>query len=233
MRSTMREKLGFGMFCGFMLAFAVVLCLAFAEPSSAKPIEVQPIEAQRPATVLTVPQVGICLGGQVSEVTDGDTLKFKPDSIEIKVRLDECWAEESRGELAKRTAKGAKASADLKSLAEGKRGRLFIPGSKRLADALTLDRVLGRVWLDGSAKDLSTIQVEKGNATREKPKSAPGGQASGFRQCRNPLCCCSSCACGLRCRCDVAEKAPEYIRPQYCAAKAEPGGLELLDALRE
>jgi len=217
----MREKLGFGMFCGSILGFAVVLCLAFAEPTSAKPIEVQPIEAQRPATVLTVPQVGICLGGQVSEVTDGDTLKFKPDSIEIKVRLDECWAEESLGPIEKRTAKGAKASADLKAMAEGKRGRLFIPGSKRLADVLTLDRVLGRVWLDGSAKDLSTIQVERGNATREKPKRASGDQASGFSKCRNPLCGCASCTCGFNCRCDVAH-----------AAKAEPGGLELLDRAR-
>lgn len=214
------------------IASALLVALLWL-PLQAKPLDAQPIEAQRPAAVLTVPELGLCLGGQVSEVTDGDTLKFKPDSIEIKVRLDACWAEESRGTLDKRTPGGAKASADLKTLAEGKRGRLFIPGSKRLADVLTLDRVLGRVWLDGMEKDLSTIQVERGNATREKPKAKPAEQSSLDRKCRNPLCCCASCACGLNCRCDVAEKAPEYIVPEVCrAAKAEPGGLELLDAIR-
>lgn len=35
-------------------------------------------------------------------------------------------------------------------------------------DSLTLNRVVGTVWLDGADKSLNEIQVESGHATREK-----------------------------------------------------------------
>lgn len=91
------------------------------------------------------------------------------------VRLDQCWAPESKiddrlpkEKQAAEKAAGIASKEHLKQLADGKEVVLHVPIGTNLKDSLTLNRVVGTVWLDGSEKSLNEIQVESGHATKEK-----------------------------------------------------------------
>ncbi|MGE4190739.1 MAG: thermonuclease family protein [Thermoanaerobaculia bacterium] len=122
----------------------------------------KPHVAMKPA-----PDYGICIGGTIKRVKDGDTLVFTPDPVDIDVRLLECWAPEKTGAS---KAAGLAATENLKKLAEGKHARLFVPVSTKLAELTTLSRTLGDVWIDGDSEDLATRQRRAGHAFRTKPK---------------------------------------------------------------
>ena len=128
----------------------------------------------------TEPQPGWITVGEVAEVVDGDTVDVEIRR-RVRVRLLECWAEESRrdprikNDIDRDAAKlrGIAAKEHLTRIALGKRCVLMIPTQTNgeeitsdVGDVFTLSRALGRVWVNG--QDLSELQVERGYATRTK-----------------------------------------------------------------
>lgn len=141
---------------GLVLAYLFInAMLAFGEPVEA--VKVEP------------PALGMTLPGQVINIVDGDTLDVETRLV-VRVRLRDCWSPESRTLDLEEKRRGLASKANLKLIAEGKNCRVNIPMSRFLTGSLTLDRVLGSVWLDGDSQDVSTQQVQSGFATRTKAK---------------------------------------------------------------
>jgi endonuclease YncB( thermonuclease family) len=142
-----------------VLAIAIVISLQAQQPGSDhKPVEAVKVEA---------PPLGMTLPGKVINIVDGDTLDVET-SLVVRVRLRDCWAPESRTLDHEEKKRGLASKANLKLIAEGKYCRVNVPISRFLTNSLTLDRVLGSVWLDGEPQDVSTLQVQGGFATRTK-----------------------------------------------------------------
>ena len=120
------------------------------------------------------PETGWTVRGIVVKTVDGDTIDIEVRQV-VRVRLDECWAPESKiddrlpkeKQAAEKQA-GIASREHLKQLADGKEVVLHVPIGTNLKDSLTLNRVLGTVWLKDSNKSLNQIQVEAGHATKEK-----------------------------------------------------------------
>ena len=121
------------------------------------------------------PPRGITIDGTVIRVIDGDTIVLR-SVVEYQVRLQGCWSPESRTLDLKEKAQGLKSKARMQQLATGKPVRVHMPTTTDLSDALTLGRVLGRVWvLNGDRPescDLSSIMVAEKLAAPVKPKLA-------------------------------------------------------------
>lgn len=109
------------------------------------------------------PPVGICLPAVVRSVWDGDTATEVDITVRVSVRYMNCWSPELNQPGGKEAAASAK-------LAEGKKGRLFIPIDKasNLSDLFSFGRVVGELWLDGAKESESQRQVRLGHATRTK-----------------------------------------------------------------
>ena len=126
-------------------------------------------------TAQQIPPTGWTVKGEVVNVIDGDTVDVSVTTI-VRVRLIDCWCPESKidkrlPEDQRKAEKqaGIAAKKHLEELALGKEVVLHVPvNSSELKDVLTMNRVLGTVWLDGAEKSLNEIQVESGHATREK-----------------------------------------------------------------
>lgn len=126
-------------------------------------------------TAHQIPPTGWTVKGKIVNVVDGDTVDISVTTI-VRVRLIDCWCPESKidkrlPEEKRRAEKqaGIAAKKHLEELALGKEVVLHVPvKSAELKDVLTMNRVLGSVWLDGDDKSLNQIQVETGHATREK-----------------------------------------------------------------
>ena len=118
------------------------------------------------------PPLGITARCEVERVVDGDTLDIVL-RIPMRIRLLDCWSPESRTLNEAEKVKGLAAKQRLCELVEGNHGQVFIPTSNAtsIKDVLTLDRLLGKVWMDGQQVDLSTAQVVEGHASSRK-----GGQ---------------------------------------------------------
>lgn len=112
------------------------------------------------------PQHGWSSPCVVDRVLDGDTIEVTV-TRKLRVRLLGCWAPEIHGE---EKPLGLKSLQHLKELALGSTGTVFIPteDARNMGDILTLGRVLGHVWIDGSDISLSDAQVIAGHARREK-----------------------------------------------------------------
>ena len=125
-------------------------------------------------TAHQIPPTGWTVKGVVVKTIDGDTVDIEIRQV-VRVRLDQCWAPESKiddrlpkeKQAAEKRA-GIESKEHLKQLADGKEVVLHVPIGTNLKDSLTLNRVVGTVWLDGADKSLNEIQVESGHATREK-----------------------------------------------------------------
>ena len=125
-------------------------------------------------TAHQIPPTGWTVEGVVVKVVDGDTVDIEIRQV-VRVRLDQCWAPETKiddrvpkeKQAAEKRA-GIESKEHLKQLADGKEVVLHVPIGTNLKDSLTLNRVVGTVWLDGSEKSLNEIQVETGHATKEK-----------------------------------------------------------------
>jgi len=126
----------------------------------------------------TPPPTGLTTRVTVTRVIDGDTVEVEIRH-RVRVRLLDCWAMESKSdprlpeqgrEAAK--ARGLAARDNLKALCDGREVILHVPtdGSGDVSKLWTMGRVLERVWVDGSDKSLSELQVEAGHATTEKPE---------------------------------------------------------------
>lgn len=123
----------------------------------------------------------------IVRVIDGDTAEVEVRRKFI-VRFEECWSLEKKLVLPKNPTpaqiksaeelkkRGLAAKAHLQALAEGCDAIVSIAASEdgQLQDVLTLDRVMGELWLlrsDGKPDDesLSEMQVKAGHATKVKP----------------------------------------------------------------
>lgn len=115
-----------------------------------------------------VPPASINVPCEIVEWYDGDTATVRV-SLDMRVRLIDCWAAEVHTKDAAAKVRGLAARDHARQkFPVGSHGMLEIPldGKQRFDDAITLGRVLGRVWVDG--KDCSTEQVKAGHATTIK-----------------------------------------------------------------
>lgn len=117
------------------------------------------LSAQAPGA----PPLALCVPCEVVKVYDGDTASEVILSVRVTVRYDNCWAPELN-------QPGGKESAASAKLAEGKKGRLFIPidNANNLSDLFSFGRVVGEIWLDGEKESESQQQVMLGHATVTK-----------------------------------------------------------------
>lgn len=124
----------------------------------------------------TQPPTGWTTPAKIVDIHDGDTVTVEI-TRRVTVRLLDCWAPESRidsrvepehREAAK--AAGIAARDHLREIASSRRCVLHIPAdSGNLSDILTLNRVIGRIWLpDDSTRDVSERMVSAGHATPHK-----------------------------------------------------------------
>lgn len=142
-----------------MLAIAVFLAVSYAISQ----------EPQRPSQAAVAPQPYSCISApcEIVEVYDGDTLTVRV-SLDMRVRLLDCWCPEVRTLDSAEKVKGQAARDHLKKLAPvGSAAQLLVPlTGHRLDDIITMGRVLAYVAVDG--KDLSSQQVQTGHATKTK-----------------------------------------------------------------
>ncbi len=143
---------------------AVFLCACLAA-AGVRADEPRPaVPAGPPAPRITVP-------GTVSNIVDGDTLDVELRLV-VRVRLladDQrgCWAPESRTTDLAEKRRGLAAKANMQTMAAGKSCLLSVPiTSDRLIDALTLERVLGVIYVDG--RSLGAEQIRSGFAASVK-----------------------------------------------------------------
>ncbi len=116
---------------------------------------------------------------KVVNVVDGDTVDVEITKI-IRVRMLDCWAPESRidsrvaeTQREAEKARGLAAKQALQELAGGQDVLVQIPTDTGgdVAHMMTLNRVLGRVWLASDLSEtLSQKQVKAGHATTTKPE---------------------------------------------------------------
>lgn len=116
------------------------------------------------------PPQGLSLPCTFVNVVDGDTVDVRVQ-LTFRVRLLDCWAPESHetGRPGEKAA-GLVAKQDLAGKVLAKTGTVWIPiaGATQMLDVMTMERVLGRVWVDGMDQDLSEWQRRRGNASRTK-----------------------------------------------------------------
>ena len=123
----------------------------------------------------TCPPRGMTVDGEVVRVIDGDTIVVRT-AVEYHVRLLDCWAPESRTMDPAEKSRGLKSKTRMQQLAAtGAAVRVHLPnGCSDLTEAMTMGRLLGRVWLLRndlpSDEDLSGIMVREGLATKSKVK---------------------------------------------------------------
>lgn len=164
----------------------VLLLLAWALVANGSP-QLQPVPdpvfaasssgpTAAPATVTATacPPRGVTIDAMVVRVIDGDTVVCR-SAVEYQVRLIDCWAPESRTRDLEEKQLGLRSKSRMQELAHGRTVRVHMPTDGDLATAITLGRVLGRVWLlqdeQPAEQDLSAIMVSEGFATASK-----GGQ---------------------------------------------------------
>lgn len=123
-----------------------------------------PVTAETPTAAPLRPRPAMVYVGHVYNVVDGDTIDVEV-SYSFRVRLLDCWAPEKHGDS---KAEGMASMRNLVKLAAGKDCVVEIPMGTDVKKSLSLDRMLGRVWVKGQDSDLSSQQVEGGFATREK-----------------------------------------------------------------
>ena len=120
---------------------------------------------------ITSPDPSLTLDGKIIRVIDGDTVVVE-SRTQYHVRLLDCWCPETRTLDLVEKYKGLLAKSRMVELAKDKNVRVNIPLSTNITKMTTLDRVLGRVWLnvDGipDSRDLSEIMVSEGFATKTK-----------------------------------------------------------------
>lgn len=116
---------------------------------------------------MSAPPLGLTARAIVTRIIDGDTLDVEL-RWPVRIRMLNCYAPEIHGE---EKPKGEKAKRALERMAPpGTQVHINIPTEKAdsLGDILTLDRVLGLVWVEGDDESLSELMVAQGLAKTEK-----------------------------------------------------------------
>ena len=122
-----------------------------------------------PAESAPAPAPGWSMPCQVVNVVDGDTIDVDV-TYRIRIRLLDCWAPESRTRDLAEKERGIASKNHMLWLTNTRtrRGVVWIPANTNLQDSLTLNRFLGKVWMEGHPSDLSAMQVQAGHATKER-----------------------------------------------------------------
>ncbi|MEM6799289.1 MAG: thermonuclease family protein [Planctomycetota bacterium] len=119
---------------------------------------------------VAAPPPGITLPVRIVEVVDGDTITVE-FTTRARVRLEDCWAPETRTRDAGEKVRGFESAEHLRGISLGRRGLLSVSisdqGRGLLGDVFSFGRLVGRVYVGG--KDLAAEQIAAGHATREKP----------------------------------------------------------------
>jgi hypothetical protein len=98
----------------------------------------------------------------INDVHDGDSIRISAE-VSMAVRLLDCWAPELK------TEPGVASKRNLIRLtSRNQRCIVEVPLHDDIGKCTSLGRILGRVYIEGQTKDLSTLQVEGGFATRGK-----------------------------------------------------------------
>jgi len=120
-----------------------------------------------PVSIAEAPDLGWTTTARVVYVVDGDTVDVEIRR-RLRIRLLDCWAPESRTTDQEEKVRGLAAKKFLKELIQNKQVVLHIPtnGSEDIKDILTLNRVLGKLYLDD--EDVSETMVANGYATKTK-----------------------------------------------------------------
>lgn len=139
-----------------------------------------------PPATTPKPPLGVCRRVRVVEVVDGDTITVEMIT-RARVRLLDCWAPETRTRDDREKAAGLAAKQSLFELAYGREGVIYIDlqDAGRVDDAVSLGRVIARVWLDGMGDvDLSAAMVAAGHAATTKEALAE--QLASQGTCKEP-----------------------------------------------
>ena len=123
----------------------------------------------QPAPTAAAPPNGLTVSAEFPSIHDGDTLTAIV-SFRVNVRLcghekgKQCWAKELK------EPGGPESRDNLKAVAEGKHGTLWIPlsSTNNLSSAFTMGRILADGWIDGMDESLSEYQVRSGHASTRK-----------------------------------------------------------------
>jgi endonuclease YncB( thermonuclease family) len=114
------------------------------------------------ASMPAPPTPMIRFAATVNDITDGDTLRISAE-VSMAVRLLDCWAPELK------TEPGVASKRNLIRLtSRNQRCIVEVPLHDDIGKCTSLGRILGRVYIEGQAVDLSTLQVQGGFATRTK-----------------------------------------------------------------
>ena len=106
---------------------------------------------------------------EVIDVLDGDTLTVRV-TLDIRVRLLDCWAAEVRTKDHEEKAAGNYSRETLSWLCLGEKCLLTVPlaGHDRLDDVFTFGRLLARIRVLSSDLDVSEEMIRRNVATKEK-----------------------------------------------------------------
>lgn len=150
-----------GLISGGVTLFAFIVGMFLGQPAPDR--DEAPPKPEVVVNMVHVPSVGLTMPCKILSVHDGDTLKVEC-KIVMDVRLLDCWAPELHGED---RLKGMKSRDNLKLIADGKSGIVYVPlTSDNIGKATSMSRILGRVYIGGD--DLSYEQTRKGFATKTK-----------------------------------------------------------------
>ena len=113
------------------------------------------------------PPEGFTTKAKITRVIDGDTVDVLIER-RLRIRLEDCWAPETRTRDREEKARGLEAKRFAKDKLLDQDVVVHIPADPEgeVKDVFTFGRAVGRVFLDG--EDFSAIMVREGLATRTK-----------------------------------------------------------------
>ena len=113
------------------------------------------------------PPEGFTTKAKITRVVDGDTVDVLIER-RMRIRLEDCWAPETRTRDKKEKARGLAAKQFAKDKLLHRDVVVHIPSDPEgeIKDVFTFGRAIGRVFLDG--EDFSAIMVREGLATQTK-----------------------------------------------------------------
>ena len=131
---------------GVIAIVAIVACVVSAEP----------------------PKPSITFRGQIVKVIDGDTIELEVVR-RVRVRIQDCWAPETRTRDLDEKQRGLAAKAFLETLAFRQTAIVHVPmPSDRFGDATSMGRVIGDVWIGDDS--IADVMIAAGHATRTKKR---------------------------------------------------------------
>jgi endonuclease YncB( thermonuclease family) len=102
---------------------------------------------------------------EVTRVIDGDTVEVQIVR-NIRVRLKDCWAPETRTRDEDEKRRGKESRRYLEGLIDGRTVLLRVETDRDVGEMLTFGRVVGEIYLN--REDIGDLMVRSGHATKKK-----------------------------------------------------------------